>query len=45
MSDYRIRWGTLNHEYTSEHSAKAQVKVKETWSVGLDVRATDGRFG
>ena len=42
MSAYRIRWGTLNHEYTSEHTAKVPVKGEEIWSVGFDVRAIDG---
>ena len=41
MSAYRIRWGTLNHEYTSEHTAKVPVKVEEIWSVGFDVRTID----
>ena len=35
MSANRIRWGTLNHENTSENSAKGQVTVKEIWSEGL----------
>ena len=41
----RLRWGTFNHEYTSENFAKAQVKVEEIWSMGLYVGAIDGRFG
>ena len=42
MSAYRIRWGTLNHEYTSEHTAKVPVKGEVIWSVGFDVRAIVG---
>ena len=42
MSVYRIRWGTLNHEYTSEHNAKVPVKGEEIWSVDFDVRAIGG---
>ena len=41
MSAYRIRWGTINHEYISENSVKAQVKVEAIWSVGFDVRTID----
>ena len=36
-----MRWGTRNHEYISENSAKAQVKVKGIWSKGFDIRAID----
>ena len=42
MSANRIRWGTLNHECTSEHSAKAQLKLEDIWSVGFDVRTIGG---
>ena len=41
-SAYRIRWGTLNHQYTSEHFAKAQLKLEDIWSVGFDVRTNGG---
>ena len=41
ISACRIRWGTFNHEYTSEHAAKVPAKGVEIWSVGFDVRAID----
>ena len=42
MSAYSIRWGTLNHEYTSEYTAKVPIKGETIWSVGFDVRAIVG---